>query len=283
MTDASVGAGEARPDGAGPQVGGGPPQVAPDQQRHLAEQVAAMDRRLSDVSVVLGRVEAAAGAARRTPAWNRVTEGERRIQVALVVAVMIFLQVRLPERFTMIGWWVLPAIEVGLLVTLLILDPGRISRTERRLRLLSLGYVAVASLANGWAAVTLVLGLVRGTEGRSAESLLTVGGNIWLTNVLIFAIWYWDLDRGGPAARAQALRTTPDFVFPQMTSPELAKPDWTPQFGDYLYLAFTNATAFSPTDVLPYSRWSKQAMALQSAISLIVGALIIARAVNILQ
>jgi hypothetical protein len=177
---------------------------------------------------------------------------------------------------------VLPLVEAAMIVALLILDPGRISRTERYVRTLGLGFVAVASLANAWALGYLVAGLLRGTTGRSAESLLTSGGNIWLTNVIIFAIWYWELDRGGPAARAQALAATPDFVFPQMTSPELAPAEWEPQFGDYLYLAFTNATAFSPTDVLPYSRWSKMAMALQAMISVSVGALIVARAVNIL-
>jgi hypothetical protein len=273
----------APPDGAGLHAPDRPPTSMADERQHLAEQVDHMNRRLGEVAAVLGRFESAAGAARRTPAWQRVTEGERRVQIALAVAVMIFLQLRIPERFTLFAWWVLPLIEVVLIVLVLILDPGRISRTERRIRLLSLGFIAVASLANAWAAAYLVAGLIRGTEGRSAESLLTVGANIWLTNVIVFAIWYWELDRGGPAARAQALRTTPDFAFPQMTSPELAKPDWEPQFADYLYLAFTNATAFSPTDVLPYSRLAKLAMGLQAGISIVVAALIIARAVNILQ
>jgi uncharacterized membrane protein len=283
MTEAPTGPDGAAPDGAGTHAPDRPPGSTLDEHQRLAEQVAHMNRRLSEVAILLGRVEAAASAARGTPAWKRVTDGERRVQVALAVAVMIFLQVRIPARFSLVAWWVLPLIEVTLAVIVVVLDPGRISRTERHLRLLSLAFIAVASLANGWAAAYLVVGLVRGTEGRSAEGLLTVGGNIWLTNVIIFAIWYWELDRGGPAARAQALRTTPDFVFPQMTSPELAKPEWEPQFGDYLYLAFTDATAFSPTDVLPYSRWAKLAMGLQAGISIVVAALIIARAVNILQ
>jgi uncharacterized membrane protein len=128
-----------------------------------------------------------------------------------------------------------------------------------------------------------VVGLVRGTLGEAAGPLLVSGGAIWLTNVIVFALWYWEFDRGGPVARAKGIKPYPDFQFVQMATPELAAPDWEPAFGDYLYLAFTNATAFSPTDVMPLSRWAKSAMALQSAVSIITGALIIARAVNILK
>jgi uncharacterized membrane protein len=109
------------------------------------------------------------------------------------------------------------------------------------------------------------------------------GAAIWLTNVIVFALWYWEFDRGGPVARALARKPLPDFQFVQMQSPELAHPDWEPAFMDYLYLSFTNATAFSPTDVLPLSRWAKATMLLQSAISLVTVALVIARAVNVLK
>jgi uncharacterized membrane protein len=258
--------------------------VGKDGHQALLEQVTRMDRRLGEVSAALERAEAAAAArARRNPAWRRVTQGERRLPMAIAILTMIVLQTRVPERFTLLGWWVLPVVEAVILIALVVLAPSRISRTERHLRTLSLTLIGVASLANGWAAGYLVVGLVRGTEGKDAVSLLVGGGNIWVTNVLIFALWYWDLDRGGPAARAQAVKADPDFVFPQMTSPQLASPEWEPNFGDYLYLAFTNATAFSPTDTMPFSLWSKMAMGLQSAISLCVGALIVARAVNILQ
>jgi uncharacterized membrane protein len=170
-----------------------------------------------------------------------------------------------------------------LLGVLVAADPRRITATSRRLRLLGLALIATASLANGFSGLMLVVGLVRGTEGSDAGALLVTGGNIWLTNIVVFALWYWELDRGGPSARSQALRAKPDFLFPEMTSPELADADWEPYFADYLYLAYTNATAFSPTDTLPFSRWSKLAMMLQSAISLSTGALVIARAVNILR
>jgi hypothetical protein len=113
--------------------------------------------------------------------------------------------------------------------------------------------------------------------------LLLNGGVIWLTNVLVFALWYWELDRGGPVGRALAVKHHPDFLFPQMATPQMAPPDWEPWFPDYFYLSFTNATAFSPTDTLPLSRWAKMLMALQSAVSLSTVALVIARAVNILK
>ncbi|MGZ4758401.1 MAG: hypothetical protein ACXV95_04995, partial [Acidimicrobiales bacterium] len=124
---------------------------------------------------------------------------------------------------------------------------------------------------------------LRGTQSRDAASLLLTGSAIWVTNVIVFALWYWDLDRGGPVARAHALHEHPDFVFPQMQAPELAKRDWEPAFADYFYLSFTNATAFSPTDVMPFSRWAKMTMLVQSAVSLVTVALVIARAVNILR
>jgi hypothetical protein len=114
--------------------------------------------------------------------------------------------------------------------------------------------------------------------------LLITGGAIWLTNVIAFGLWYWEFDRGGPVARALGTKPYPDFQFPQMVSPrEMVPPDWEPAFADYLYLAFTNAAAFSPTDVLPMSRWAKMAMTVQSSISIITVALVVARAVNILQ
>jgi uncharacterized membrane protein len=109
------------------------------------------------------------------------------------------------------------------------------------------------------------------------------GGAIWLTNIIVFALWYWEFDRGGPVARANGDRMYPDFLFAQMTSPQLAPPDWEPAFSDYLYLSFTNAAAFSPTDVLPLSRWAKMGMTAQAIVSVVTVALVVARAVNILK
>ncbi len=106
---------------------------------------------------------------------------------------------------------------------------------------------------------------------------------MWVTNVIAFALWYWEFDRGGPVHRAAGTVQHPDLMFPQMASPQLAAADWEPYFTDYLYLSFTNATAFSPTDVMPLARWAKMAMLVQSAVSLSIGALVIARAINILK
>ncbi|MDT7633477.1 MAG: hypothetical protein QOI50_5407, partial [Pseudonocardiales bacterium] len=128
----------------------------------------------------------------------------------------------------------------------------------------------------------LVDALVLGRPFTPSE-LLTAGAAIWLTNAIAFALIYWELDRGGPAARAAGVRDYPAFVFAQMQSPELADPDWEPTFVDYLYLSFTNSTAFSPTDVLPLSRWAKMIMMVQSVVALVVVLLVVARAVNVLR
>ena len=218
------------------------------------------------------------------PAWRRRTGGERRWEVAACTAVAIGLQVAVPGRLAVLRpVWVLPALEGVLLLALVLANPHRINRQSRVLRMLGLALATLISFANAWSVVSLAEGLVRGTEGENAGPLLVTGGAIWLTNVIVFALWYWEFDRGGPVARALGTDPYPDFLFVQMTSPQLAPPDWEPAFADYLYLAFTNAAAFSPTDVMPLSRWAKLAMTLQSIISIVTVALIVARAVNILK
>jgi uncharacterized membrane protein len=216
------------------------------------------------------------------PAWRRTTAGERRWPSSLAVAAMIALQLRLPDHLALAARWVMPAVEVVIAVVLLAANPHRVDRRSVALRLLGLLLIAVASLANAWSVARLVTGLVNGTETDSPATLLITGGCIWLTNVIVFALWYWELDRGGPVDRAHGLDPYPDFLFPQMTAADVAPKDWEPQFADYLYVAFTNATAFSPTDTLPLSVWAKFAMLLQSAVSLVTAALVVARAVNIL-
>ena len=219
-----------------------------------------------------------------TPAWKRPTKGEARWQVALCVAAAVALQFAVPDRLVLVRpAWILPTAQGLLLVALVVANPKHINRRSRALRMLGLTLAAFLSLANAWSVVRLADGLLNGTEGEAARPLLITGGVIWLTNVIVFALWYWEFDRGGPVARADATRVYPDFLFAQMTSPHLAPPRWEPMFGDYLYLSFTNATAFSPTDVMPLSRWAKMAMTLQSAISIVTVALVVARAVNILR
>ncbi|MBV8996747.1 MAG: DUF1345 domain-containing protein [Pseudonocardiales bacterium] len=199
------------------------------------------------------------------------------------MVVAIGLQLVLPDRLALQSRWLLPSLELALLIGLIVASPVRLNRESTALRIASLTLAGLLSLANGWSASLLIVGLVRGTEGSDAGALLSTGAAIWLTNIIAFAVWYWQFDRGGPVARAHARRRLPDFQFVQMQNPDLAHPDWEPQFVDYLYLSFTNATAFSPTDVMPLSRWAKLTMLGQSLISLVTVALVIARAVNIFK
>ena len=251
--------------------------------RRLDELEHAVARRVEETCVaLLGVAPRPAGEVK--PAWRRRTVGEPRWQVAACTAVAIGLQVAVPGRLAVLRpVWVLPALEGVLLLALVLANPHRINRQSRVLRMLGLALATLISFANAWSVVSLAEGLVRGTEGENAGPLLVTGGAIWLTNVIVFALWYWEFDRGGPVARALGTDPYPDFLFVQMTSPQLAPPDWEPAFADYLYLAFTNAAAFSPTDVMPLSRWAKLAMTVQSAVSILTVALIVARAVNILK
>jgi hypothetical protein len=219
------------------------------------------------------------------PAWRRETKGEPRWHIVLAVTAAMFLQTPLPGRLVLFQpTWILPALEVALLVVLVGLDHQmRIDRESKLLRVISMAATGLLSVANAWSAVRLVEGLINGTLGSSAGPLLGSGAVIWLTNVIVFSWWYWELDRGGPAARAHATKQCPDFMFPQMSDPELAPKDWEPNYFDYAYLAFTNATAFSPTDVMPMTRWAKAAMTLQTLVSIVVVALVVARAVNVLK
>ncbi|MEY2400578.1 MAG: hypothetical protein QOJ08_689 [Ilumatobacteraceae bacterium] len=218
------------------------------------------------------------------PVWRRLTEGESTWPVLGAVAAATALQVALPNRYEIPPNWLLPTLGVLLGVALLVAHPHRITRHSPGLRLISIMLIAVITLANAGSAGRLISALLGGTaKDISATTLLLTGGSIWSTNVIVFGMWYWNLDRGGPAARSQAIKSFPDFLFPQMTAPEVAPEDWQPQFFDYLYLSFTNAAAFSPTDTLPLARWAKMAMMLQSVVSLGTVVLVVARAVNILK
>jgi uncharacterized membrane protein len=223
------------------------------------------------------------GDADMLPAWRRRTIGEQRWNGGVAVLCMIVLQLFLPERLSLGGRWLLPVIELIIIAVLGAANPGRFERRSALLRMISLVLISVASLGNAWAAVRLVLDITITGKVGSAAQLLATGGDIWLINVVTFAVWYWELDRGGPLDRALGIQEHPDFLFPQMTVPDMAPKNWEPRFLDYAYLAFTNSTAFSPTDTLPLSRGAKVGMLLQSAISLIIAALVVAKAINALQ
>ena len=161
-------------------------------------------------------------------------------------------------------------------------DPGRIDRDTRRLRLVSFALVAVILISTLTATVLLLHGLLVGSaETQDAVKVLVAGAKVWLGNNVAFALLYWQFDSGGPAARAHGMPPYPDFAFPQQLSPELAPPGWRPQFIDYLYVGFTNANAFSPTDTMPMAHWAKVAMGCQALISFAIIGLVIARAVNL--
>ncbi|MFI9808656.1 hypothetical protein ACIHEJ_30590 [Streptomyces sp. NPDC052301] len=239
-----------------------------------------------DAGTRLARIErlVASGERELVPAWRRATRGEPRWVVTVVIVAAVALQLSLPHRLVLLRpVWVLPALELALLAGLIAGNPRRVEPRTRKLRMLGLALTSVITVANGWAAVRLVGDLVNGGAGDAAVPLLLTGGVIWVTNVIVFALWYWEWDRGGPMARVRGRHQYADFLFVQMQSPELAPPDWEPAFLDYLYLSFTNATAFSPTDVMPLTRWSKMLMMLQSSVSLVTVVLVVARAVNILK
>jgi uncharacterized membrane protein len=217
------------------------------------------------------------------PAWRRRTSGEPRWIVSAAVAVAIALQLSLPERLAFPPHWLLPTLGAVLLVGLLIANPRRVERDSGGLRATGFVLAAVMSLANAVSAGRLIKLVLDGEATNDAATLLHWGGAIWLTNVVVFALWYWELDRGGPVARAVGTHQYPDLLFPQMSNPGVAPLDWEPHFVDYLYMAFSNATAFSPADVMPLTRWTKMLMMLQSIVSVTTVVIVVSRAVAILR
>jgi hypothetical protein len=210
--------------------------------------------------------------------------GEPRWPMASAVIAAMVLTVLLPNEVRVGPQWLLPGVEGLLLVALVLGDPGRISRRSAGLRVVSICLVSVLAFDALWSTVLLVDELIHGGAiTQSAEELLQAGAVVWVSNNLAFSLLYWELDDGGPAARLWHPRRFPDLAFPQELTPGLAPEGWKPRFLDYLYLAVTNATAFSPTDVMPLAPWAKTAMAVQSLISLTVLGLVIARAVNVLS
>lgn len=180
--------------------------------------------------------------------------------------------------------WVFIVVVAVLLTVLVIGDPGRIDRDSTWLRVMTISTIGVVSIVNATAAVRLVAAILNGASfTNDANVLLASGGAVWATNVIAFGLWYWDLDRGGAAARARGIGPKPAFVFPEMTNSEFVEAGWYPTFMDYLQLAFTTSTAFGPTDVSAIRPWAKLMMVAEAAISLVVALLVVARAVNILH
>jgi hypothetical protein len=204
------------------------------------------------------------------------------LALGFFIAVSIVLRIAVPHRSSLGPAWLIPAVEIGLLLLLLLADPARVSGRRRWLRRLAIALVTLLAAAALASTVRLIYDLIRGGKvTESASDLLASGAVIWLGNVLVFSLIYWLLDSGGPLARYRGEREYPDFAFTQQLSPELAPPGWRAQYADYLILALTTSTAFSPTDVMPMARWAKLTMAVQSLVSLTVVGLVIARAVNV--
>jgi hypothetical protein len=202
--------------------------------------------------------------------------------LAAYIAMTVTLRVAVPNRPRLGPEWLVPSIEILFLVVLVLADPSHISERRRWLRrvalVLTFGLLVITLVSTS----VLIKDLIEGVKAtNSADVLLASGALVWLGNVVVFSLLYWQLDSGGPLARFRGERPYPDFLFTQQASPEFAPPGWRPKYPDYLILGLTTSTAFSPTDVMPMATWAKLTMALQSIIALVVVGLVVARAVNL--
>ena len=201
----------------------------------------------------------------------------------LIVALALVLDFTLPERLTLGPNWLLPSVEGLLLLGLILASPHSAVRHSPVRRRVAIGLIGLVSAANIVSLALLVHYLLHhGTAQVQGRPLIFAGVQLWATNVLLFGLWYWELDRGGPIERATDSDAMPDFLFPQMAETRWAPPDWMPGLVDYLYVSFTNATAFSPTDTMPLTQTAKWLMSAQALTALVTIGLIVARAVNIL-
>jgi hypothetical protein len=212
------------------------------------------------------------------------------------VVVIVGLQLLIINNLTLGPRWLAPVLECALLIPLsfvtawtqgLARDASteghwlNVAKRRRAIRGLALALTVLVTVMNFGSLLYLVKALLGGHAGSSGQSLLLDAINIWGTNVIAFALWFWNIDQGGPASQGITTFDEDDFLFPQMTLRDCH--NWTPGFMDYFYLSFTNATAFSPTDTMPLSERAKLLMMAESGISLLTLALVAARAVNILN
>jgi uncharacterized membrane protein len=216
------------------------------------------------------------------PSWRRPTKAESRWPVFAAAMVVIAGQTWVVASLSLRLVWLYPIIAgVLLLASVAVYLPSR-TEPPRALRALSLVLMGVLVLANLIGVVLLVRGVFSGSH-LTPPRLLFAGTALWVVNVAAFALTYWELDGAGPEARADGYRDYPDLVFPQQQQDQegLAPSDWKPTFLDYLYVSLTGATAFSPTDAMPYSRRAKVVMGAESTLSFVIVAMLVARAVNI--
>jgi uncharacterized membrane protein len=197
------------------------------------------------------------------------------------VLLAIVVQVLLPERLTAGPSWLVPSLEGALLIGLFVVTPNVVEDEHPRRRRIALALTAFVTAANIFSLGALTHYLLHHNVSNG-RGLIIAGVLIWLTSLLIFALWYWEMDRGRPGRRASGRDGPPDFLFPQMSDDRIEPRDWRPKFVDYLYVSLTNNTAFSPTDTMPLTPMSKGVMGVQSVVSLLTIGLIVSRAVNIL-
>lgn len=216
---------------------------------------------------------------------------EHRLPAVVAVLVGVVLYAALPSDLTFGTRFAVPALEIVLLVPLVAVNPHHFTRETRWSRVLSIALVAVIGVANITSLALLVRALVSGGTGDS-KKLLLAALQVWLTNIIVFGLAYWELDRGGPVKRTQLARSDlplADFRFSQdenggsieeVAASSSEKSDWAPKLVDYLYVSVTNSTAFSPTDTMPLSTRAKFLMSVQCMSALIVSVLVIAKAVS---
>jgi uncharacterized membrane protein len=221
--------------------------------------------------------------------------GEPRLPAALAVLVAIALYSLLPSKLLLEPRFVVPALELLLFVPLVAANPRRMTRGNRTLRRLAIALVLLIAASNAVALVLLIGELVGGQGKDDPTSLLLAAGQVWLTNVLVFALSYWELDRGGPVSRTQVARPRlpiADFRFPQdedhdavaeVAKRSSEKSGWAPGFIDYLYVSITNSSAFSPTDTMPLSPRAKMLMAVESVSALVLSVVVISYGVGQLK
>jgi hypothetical protein len=212
---------------------------------------------------------------------DRIERGDPYWPAQLAIGLAIALHLVLAREVVIGPRYLLPALEGVLLLALVYVAPARATEHRVGQRRFALAVVAVVSLVNIVLLGRLIDQLVNGTSIQG-KPLIVSGAVLWLTNVLLFAVWFWEMDRGGPVARYLNLHAMVDFQFPQMDDSGVAPDGWRPGFLDYLYVSLTNSTAFSPTDTMPLTHTAKIVMSIQSLTALLTVGLVIARAVNIL-
>ncbi len=216
-------------------------------------------------------------------AWGAVSKAEHRWPASLSIILAMLLYLALPARYTMGPPWLMPVLELAFLLPISIIAPRRHGKEGRLYQIFASLMIGIVNVANLASLILLIHVLLYNGKMVTGAELIFSSLGIWTTNVIVFGLWYWEIDRGGPDQRTLPDHSGPDFLFPQMSTPGCSDPSWTPSFIDYMYVAFTNATAFSPTDVMPLTTLAKALMLTQSAISLITVTLVAARAVNILN